>query len=228
MEHRWNKKYSFLANETVLNSTHLTDFLENNEINIVDIQKVYIQIFNALNVAYKLFKYKNQDLHTSNILVREFESNIKINIYDDNMKIIGQLSSKYVPYIIDYGANVALIDNVVYESLTSFYSNKNCELLNKWGYDINILLYHTCKSNQESIIKFAEELWTYIYKGKEKSINSYYKNNYLSVEYNDQDEIIIDEEHNKSYYHFMNLSTTKSYANIVKYIINKLVLMKLV
>lgn len=109
---KFNNKYTkfnnkteddFLIVENILNSSKLYVFVDNNDIDILNIYKCYVQIFNALNVAYQLYEYTHGDLNYGNILVRKFDKDVKVNIYGDNMEIIGELTTQYVPYIIDYG-----------------------------------------------------------------------------------------------------------------------------
>lgn len=171
-------KGSFLVMENANPSVSLHEFLRIKDLSIIDLQKVYLQIFNALNVAYQLYQYTHQDLHSTNILIRSFNKDIKINIYGDNMKIIGELTTKYVPYIIDYGRNSALINKKEYQPNVNYlYKNP----FGNWLYDINILLYHTCTRNKYNIREFANNIWNFIYEGTKKPISEYNDEHFLSA-----------------------------------------------
>lgn len=133
----------FLVLENVLNSVTLFNFMSDKNIDILDIQKCYVQIFNALNVAEQLYKYIHNDLNYTNIMIRKFNKDIKINIYGDNMKIIGELTTRYVPYIIDYGLNL-------------FNSNVGSK------YDLMALYEGAQESKRKDVVNFVDNYWNFI------------------------------------------------------------------
>ena len=67
-----------------------------------DIQSVFIQIANVLNISYTKLKYNHNDLHLGNILIKFLDKPICIPIYFSDGRIKYHLT-KTLAYIIDYG-----------------------------------------------------------------------------------------------------------------------------
>ncbi len=79
---------------------------------------ILYQILNALHVANTLFAYTHGDLHDGNVIVRKMPHSVTIPIYDRDLKVDHYITTRYVPYIIDYGfSRVEVRDDVVIEGL---------------------------------------------------------------------------------------------------------------
>lgn len=114
------------------------------------------------------YNYSHEDLHFYNILIRKFEKDININIYDNDINVIGELKTKYIPYIIDYGSNMILNVNKKYhlqdleffrEDVLSFTRPDVKKLFNNFS---NLLDSITVKNNSiiySILIKSIIELY---------------------------------------------------------------------
>jgi hypothetical protein len=101
---------SYLVLENIINSMTLLDFIKKiilsdkaEDIEIFD--NIFIQILNALSVAHAQYNFTHYDLHSENIMVREFENHVTIKIYDEPDKLISRsyIKSTYLIYILDFG-----------------------------------------------------------------------------------------------------------------------------
>lgn len=120
---------SHLILENVMNSTTLLDFLDNSftsdDIEYLDLVKIFAQLFGALALAQRMFEFEHQDLHLSNVLVRDFEEEIHVPIYfgneddenDDNDSEYGIIRTRYVPYIIDFGLSKVTVQGVTFNPI---------------------------------------------------------------------------------------------------------------
>lgn len=122
---------SHLILENVMNSTTLLDFLDNSftsdDIVYLDLVKIFAQLFGALALAQRMFEFEHQDLHLSNVLVRDFEDEIDVPIYfgndddddndDDNDSEYGIIRTRYVPYIIDFGLSKVTVQGVTFNPI---------------------------------------------------------------------------------------------------------------
>lgn len=192
---------SYIVMENVVNSIELYEFINNDNINYKDIVICYLQLFNALRVAYDMFNYIHCDLHPDNILVRKFSEPVRVPIRN------GEIYTKYVPYIIDYGRNIVLYDR-------EKYKNPNLIKINKgnWGYDFTLLTYFSCSSNRKDVIKFLDSIWNFVYENKQPSASCYYDLEYLSpTGENDFQDFIVFNELSDKY--------KKPYIDIINYII---------
>jgi hypothetical protein len=106
---------SYLISENIRNAVTIGDFITEPQVTIADILGVYLQVFNALNVASKAHGYTHYDLHGGNIMIRKFPTPIAVPYYATNSVAegpVGYVVSQYVPYIIDYGYNRIAVDGV--------------------------------------------------------------------------------------------------------------------
>jgi hypothetical protein len=105
----WDKKVSswcsvsnknddqYIVTENIYNSKHISKI---KNMTILKFLEIYLQLLNALYLAYKKFDYTHYDLHSGNILIYELDDYNSIpNYLEENTYII----SKYIVYIIDYG-----------------------------------------------------------------------------------------------------------------------------
>jgi len=103
---------SYLITENIRDAVTISDFVSDNNIDGWDLLSVMYQVFNALNVAFKMYGYTHYDLHYGNIMVRKYSRTIAIPFFDSNGDISGYIPTIYVPYIIDYGYSTINIGGV--------------------------------------------------------------------------------------------------------------------
>lgn len=103
----------FIVMENILNSVNLKTFINDESIDMIDIVKCYLQMFNALNIAQFLYNFSHNYIKLTNIFVRKFDKEIKINVYH-NLEIVGELSTKYVPYFTTFDHCTVIVDNTKY------------------------------------------------------------------------------------------------------------------
>jgi len=97
-----------------------------------NVQSLYLQIFNALNILYMMNGcYTHYDLHDDNILIRILDEEILMPIYvfgeDEILKEIKYLKTKYIAHIIDYGMSTFLS----YETLSREFHQKSSKYFGK-------------------------------------------------------------------------------------------------
>jgi len=109
-----NPAVSYLITENIKDSISFGDFIMDKSITLNDFLAVFIQLINALNLAYKNYGYTHYDLHYGNVMIRKYNNIIAIPYFGTNeyTDIKGYIASKYVPYIIDYGFNTININNI--------------------------------------------------------------------------------------------------------------------
>lgn len=118
---------SYLVVENIKNSVPIWKWLQT--ASYEDFVKVILQIFNALNIAYKYFGFVHHDFHQDNIMVRKFDSPVPVEIHsftEDNLgRTVGReyVSTNFVPYIIDYGFAEFRIDTHTFKK--DGYSEEN-------------------------------------------------------------------------------------------------------
>lgn len=127
--------------EYLNNSFTLREFLVSNKVTqteiLNNIQGIYLQVFNALNVLYMMNGcYTHYDLHYSNVLIRILDEEILIPMYifgDDEILLeIRYLKTKYVAHIIDYGLSTFLsyetLSREFYQKSTKYYGKTREEI----------------------------------------------------------------------------------------------------
>lgn len=125
----WDKKLSswcsitdskngdqYIITENIYNSKHISKI---KNMTISKFLEIYLQLINALYLAYKKFDYTHYDLHSGNILIYELDDYNSIpNYLEENTYII----SKYIVYIIDYGYSFC-VDPITKSKITSSTSS---------------------------------------------------------------------------------------------------------
>lgn len=112
-----NPSVSYLITENIRDSMSIGDFILDPNITPNDFLAAFIQLINALNLAYKKYGYTHYDLHYGNVMVRKYNTIVAIpyfgtNIDRNSYKPIGYVASRYIPYIIDYGYNTININGI--------------------------------------------------------------------------------------------------------------------
>ena len=77
------------------------------------IYSIYVQLANALNVAYEKLRYNHNDLHSQNIIIKELDYYVDIPIYFQN-GTIKYHRTNVIAYIFDYGFSRLEYENKIY------------------------------------------------------------------------------------------------------------------
>lgn len=64
--------------------------------------QIYLQLLNALNVAYKAFDYTHYDLHASNVLIQTLSYTVSVPLYDPRGGLL-YIKTNRLARIIDFG-----------------------------------------------------------------------------------------------------------------------------
>lgn len=103
---------TYMITENITNSQPIETIIQNN-ITGEEFLAIMLQIFNALNIAYKNFGFTHYDLHTNNILVKVYKEPVSIPFYGGvSDEILGYVYTRYVPYIIDYGLSSITVNGI--------------------------------------------------------------------------------------------------------------------
>jgi hypothetical protein len=95
---------SYLITENIRDAVTIGGFITRPDITLDDFTEVFLQVVNALNLAYKQYGYTHYDLHYGNIMVRSYSRVLAIPYYGTSFNVIeGYIGTRYIPYIIDYG-----------------------------------------------------------------------------------------------------------------------------
>lgn len=99
---------SYLITENIRDAVTFAEFVRNPLINRNDLLAVLLQLFNALNFAYKSYGYTHYDLHHRNVLIRKYKIPIAVPYFGTtergtNTNPEGYIATSYIPFIIDYG-----------------------------------------------------------------------------------------------------------------------------
>lgn len=93
-------------------------------LNINEMINIYCQILLSLYIAYSKFKYTHYDLHTSNIMIIEYDKEIDVYYYLPNRQMISW-KTKYLAKIIDYGNSYLEYKNKKIFKDGAYLSSKN-------------------------------------------------------------------------------------------------------
>lgn len=93
-------KVTYLVLENIRNALSMKDIIK--KLTVDEYLQIYIQILNALNVAYKQFDFTHYDLHLDNVLIQELSYTVSIPFYDPRGGV-KYIQSNLIPRIIDYG-----------------------------------------------------------------------------------------------------------------------------
>ena len=107
-----NPSVSYLITENIRNSITFGDFVLDPNTTPNDFLAVFLQLINALNLAYKHYGYTHYDLHYGNVMIRKYDNIVAIPYFSTSDEVQGYIASRYVPYIIDYGYNSVNIGGV--------------------------------------------------------------------------------------------------------------------
>lgn len=107
-----NGVYDYLITENLEGTVSYNTWLNEKTTTSEEIQNVFVQILNALHLAWLYTKYTHYDLHGGNILIKKLDKPISIPYYLDLTKKNLYLTTKIVAYIIDYGLSSTTISHI--------------------------------------------------------------------------------------------------------------------
>lgn len=94
---------SYTILENIRDATTLRKIVHDPNLTPSEFLAIMYQLFNALNVAYKIWDFTHYDLHDNNVLIRKLSKPIALPYYGTQDKVTRWILSSYVPFIIDYG-----------------------------------------------------------------------------------------------------------------------------
>jgi len=100
---------TYLVVENIQNGIQLHEVIKT--LSESEFLQVYLQILNALSVAYKDFDFTHYDLHSSNVMIQVLPYYISIPLYFPNGDV-GYIKTKHLARIIDYGFSHVYLENV--------------------------------------------------------------------------------------------------------------------
>lgn len=101
---------TYLLMENIHDNIQLSQGILDNKLTNSECISIYLQVINALNVAYQANKFTHYDLHTSNVLVQFLPQPVSIPIYLANGGI-KYLVTSVLARIIDYGYSYSEVSN---------------------------------------------------------------------------------------------------------------------
>lgn len=103
------KKITYLVLENIVGSVGLESMAEH--LTGSEFLQIYLQILNALNLAYKRFDFTHYDLHTGNVLIQRLPYPISIPFYHPNGRTL-YIKTHLLARIIDYGMSHVKLEGV--------------------------------------------------------------------------------------------------------------------
>jgi hypothetical protein len=104
-----NNPVTYLVLENIQNAVPLSELCST--ITGEEFLEIYVQILNALHLAYSNFDYTHYDLHADNVLVQVLPYYVSIPFYSPTGKIL-YIKTKYLARIIDYGMSHVFLGTV--------------------------------------------------------------------------------------------------------------------
>ena len=106
---------TYAVYENITNSIPLVDFLiENPNFTFVDVLSIYLQILYSLDLAHKMYDFTHYDLHTGNILIRDWSDEYKYIPYPNKDGTFDYVKSRGIATIIDYGQSHVKVNDINY------------------------------------------------------------------------------------------------------------------
>ena len=107
-------KQTYAIYENITNSATLDDFLAKGNYTFEDVFSIYLQILYALDLAHKMYDFTHFDLHSKNILIRDWDNQDKYIPYPNDDGSFDYIRTKGVATIIDYGQSHVKINDINY------------------------------------------------------------------------------------------------------------------
>lgn len=124
-----SNKTTYLLLEFIKGYT-LTDYLKNDylNLNMNFLISTISQVLCSLQIAYDTYGYCHNDLHASNIVIRELPDKKYIKYYIPSRNKTYHILTDNIATIIDYGYNSLEFNNLKYK--TTFFIDKNQKIVN--------------------------------------------------------------------------------------------------
>ena len=107
-------KQTYAIYENISNSVTLSDFLAKGNYTFQDVFSIYLQILYALDLAHKMYDFTHFDLHSNNILIRDWDNKDKYIPYPNDDGSFDYIKTRGVATIIDFGQSHIKIDGINY------------------------------------------------------------------------------------------------------------------
>lgn len=173
---------AYLLIENIRNSIQLRDAITENKITAQECVQVFLQVMNALNIAYQANKFTHYDLHDANILLQFLEQPIWIPIYlsDGSIKYV---VTKILARIIDYGFSYAEVQGTKFGTYdyenASVYPDRPFPM-----HDAHKLIYSMRKTTKnQSLIRNLSNIYDFFGSYGGKSLHNFVEENKLKFNY---------------------------------------------
>lgn len=167
-----NNNTTYLVLENIIHPISLKDAI--GQLSEAEFLQIFLQIVNALNIAYKDFDFTHYDLHTGNILIQKLPRDVYVPLYTP-YKTIVYIKTRIIPRIIDYGMSHIYYQGYHFGAfgLSSYdiYDNRSFPM-----YDIYKLLlfsYTDINHNSSPLLPIMDYIYSFFNEGL--SINDRYK-----------------------------------------------------
>ena len=140
------------------------------KLNNEQIISIFIQVANALNLAYDLFKFNHFDLHQDNLMIKILDYDVNIPIYSKDT--IKYHKTNVIAIMIDYGYSRLEYKNKIYSKREPNFTQASYNSVNPKKYHYNLDLH---KLIMESIMNTNKRIYNDIF----KILYHFYDDNYI-------------------------------------------------
>lgn len=125
----YGKGVNYLVLENIRNAKSANDFFTDIcygqiIITMEEVVNLLLLLFNGLQLAYNKLRFIHTDLHGDNVMIRTYDQPIAVPFYDNDNNVIGYISTKYVPYVIDFGRATITVDQIKFPY---YYSSQDMQ-----------------------------------------------------------------------------------------------------
>lgn len=176
--------------ENIPNSDLLENYIP--KLSKIEFFVIFLQILNALNLAYEEYSFCHYDLHDGNILIQKIEFPFSYKLYIDGK--VKKIKTNYLAKIIDFGQSYVKFNNKSF----GVYNRDELKVYNYKSRPINDIYKLLCfsgytakESNNLEVYNLISRIYQlFDQKGKLDDRINFFKNNVTEMEIDG--EIILD------------------------------------
>jgi hypothetical protein len=178
-----NTSITYLVLENIDNATPLSSLassLTNDEF-----LQIYLQLLNALNVAYKEFDYTHYDLHSDNVLIQTLPYTVSIPLYNPRGGLL-YIKTTRLARIIDFGLSHIYLQGQHFGKFGYEYYNLDPESSFPMYDAYKILLssyWNSLKNTSTGITDIVRKIYSFFNEGYSLEQRISYHNTNLNTDY---------------------------------------------